>query len=242
MTSTDTDDAKQAARERVWASLDQAGQALPPGAHGRIPNFCGRDTAARRLAGLPAWKSARVIKANPDKAQHPVRIAALEACKLLYMAVPRLATIEPFYCLDPAALAVPAADVTTGDGAARHAPRIGIENMQPVDLVICGTVAVSRSGTRVGKGAGYSDIEIALLTEAGLIGPQTVIATTVHDLQVIDAELPETEHDFRVDLIITPTQAIHCGPHPRPRGLYWDHLTPAKIAAIPALASRHERD
>jgi 5-formyltetrahydrofolate cyclo-ligase len=238
MTSPGTDHAKQAAREQVWASLDQTGQALPPGPHGRIPNFRGSDTAARRLAELSAWQAARVIKANPDKAQHPVRIAALEAGKLLYMAVPRLATIEPFYCMDPTVLAVPAADVTTGDGAARHAPRIGLENMQPVDLVICGTVAVSRSGIRIGKGAGYSDIEIALLTEAGLIGPQTAIATTVHDLQIIDADLPETEHDFRVDLIITPTQVIRCGPHPRPRGLYWDHLSPAKIAAIPALAIR----
>lgn len=107
--------------------------------------------------------------------------------------------------------------------------------------MICGTVAVSRSGTRIGKGAGYSDIEIALLTEAGLIGPQAVIATTVHDLQIIDADLPETEHDFRVDLIITPSQVIHCGPSRRPRGLYWDHLSPAKIAAIPALASRQQR-
>jgi 5-formyltetrahydrofolate cyclo-ligase len=241
MTSADTDDAKQAARERVWASLDQAGQALPPGAHDRIPNFRGRDTAASRLAGLPAWQSARVIKANPDKAQHPVRIAALDAGKLLYMAVPRLATVEPFYHLDPAALTVPVADAVTSDGAASHAARIAVENMQPVDLVICGTVAVNHSGTRIGKGAGYSDIEIALLTEAGLIGPHTTIVTTVHDLQVVDADLPETEHDFRVDLIITPTQVIRCDPHPRPRGLYWEHLTSAKIAAIPALASRRER-
>jgi 5-formyltetrahydrofolate cyclo-ligase len=241
MTSTDIDHAKQEARERVWVSLDQTSHALPPGAHGRIPDFRGSDTAARRLTQLPAWQSAHVIKANPDKAQHPVRVAALDDRKLLYMAVPKLATMEPFYHLDPSALTVPASDATTREGAARHASRIGIENMRPVDLVICGTVAVNRSGARIGKGAGYSDIEIALLTEAGLIGPQTTIATTVHDLQIIDADLPETEHDFRVDLIITPSETIHCDPAQRPRGLYWDHLSPAKIAAIPTLASRHGR-
>jgi 5-formyltetrahydrofolate cyclo-ligase len=35
---------------------------------------------------------------------------------------------------------------------------------------------------------------------------QTTIATTVHRLQVVDAELPESGHDFRVDLIVTPWQ------------------------------------
>ncbi len=65
--------------------------------------------------------------------------------------------------------------------------------MRPVDLVVCGSVAVDRRGARLAKGAGYSDIELALLQEAGLIRPQTTIATTVHALQVIDEDLPEAE-------------------------------------------------
>ena len=91
---------------------------------------------------------------------------------------------------------------------------------------------------RLGKGAGYSDIEVALLQEAGLIGPDTVITTTVHPLQVIGEALPETEHDFSVDLIVTPDEVIACEPQRRPTGLYWNNLTPAKIAAIPVLAAR----
>jgi NAD(P)-dependent dehydrogenase (short-subunit alcohol dehydrogenase family) len=35
--------------------------------------------------------------------------------------------------------------------------------MRPVNLVVCGSVAVNRRGVRLGKGAGYSDIEVALL-------------------------------------------------------------------------------
>ena len=57
-----------------------------------------------------------------------------------------------------------------------------------------------------------------------------MIATTVHPLQVIDAALPETEHDFSVNLIVTPDQVIECGPPRRPSGLYWEHLTEDKIA------------
>lgn len=235
MTGSEADRGKRTIRERVWASLDQAGAAFQPTTTGRIPDFRGKETAASRLAALPAWQAAAVVKANPDKAQHPVRVAALTQGKLLYMAVPRLATPKPFYLLDPGLLAVPAAKATTSDGAARHARTVPVADMPSVDLVVCGTVAVSPSGARVGKGGGFSDIEVAMLTEAGLIRPDTVIVTTVHDLQVLDEDLPETEHDFSVDVIVTPTQVIACGPPRRPLGLYWDHLDPGQISAIPAL-------
>src|SRR6266545_1220701 len=94
----------------------------------------------------------------------------------------------------------------------------------------------SWQGVLGGKGAGYSDIEVALLTEAGLIGPETAIVTTVHQLQVVDDELPETEHDFSVDMIVTPDEVIECGPPRRPNGIVLRHLTEEKIAAIPVLA------
>lgn len=76
--------------------------------------------------------------------------------------------------------------------------------------MICGSVAVSPRGVRIGKGAGYSDIEVALLTEAGLLTDRTTIVTTVDDLQVVDDNLPETDHDFSVDVIVTPTRVLFC--------------------------------
>jgi 5-formyltetrahydrofolate cyclo-ligase len=233
----DIDQAKRRAREKVWSRLDGAGVALPPGAQGRIPNFVGADLAAERLAALPAWQNAKVVKSNPDAAQLPVRLRALAEDKLLYMAVPKIADIRPFYLLDPAHLAATPAEIVTGAGAAAHAPKVAVNEMQPVDLVVCGSVAVNRDGVRIGKGAGYSDIEVALLTEAGLVGPSTVIATTVHPLQVVDRPLPESPHDFSVDLIVTPDEVIECRPHRPPTGIYWASLSPEKIQAIPALAS-----
>ena len=53
------------------------------------------------------------------------------------------------------------------------ARKIGVEDMRRVDIVVCGSVAVNRRGTRLGKGAGYSDIEVALLQESGRIGPRS---------------------------------------------------------------------
>ncbi len=222
---------------RMWDLLERE-DVVEHGVHGYIPAFTGADAAADRLAQLPAWLAAEVIKAVPDRAQQPVREQALRDGKLLYMAVPKLADDLPFYLLDPASLAVPPAEAASREEAARAARKISVAQMRPVDLVICGSVAVNRDGARLGKGAGYSDIEVALLQEAGLIGPNTVIATTVHPLQVISEALPETEHDFSVNLIVTPDEVIECGPPRRPGGLYWEHLTAEKIAAIPVLATR----
>lgn len=55
-----------------------------------------------------------------------------------------------------------------------------------MDLVVCGSVAVNRNGSRLGKGGVYADLETALLAEIGLVTEETVIATTVHRSQVVD--------------------------------------------------------
>jgi 5-formyltetrahydrofolate cyclo-ligase len=235
--SAGIDEAKQAIRRRVWDLL-VAEHVVEPGVHGYIPAFVGAEAAADRLAGLAEWRAARVVKAVPDRAQKPVRERALRDGKLLYVAVPKLAAELPFFVLDPAGLATAPAEAAAREHAARHARKVAVKDMRRVDVVVCGSVAVNRRGSRLGKGAGYSDIAVALLQEAGRIGPSTVIVTTVHPLQVVDDVMPETEHDFSVDLIVTPDEVIECEPPRRPTGLYWNNLTAAKIAAIPVLAAR----
>lgn len=231
-----TEEAKQAIRERIWRLLDQQGAPPPPGAAGRIPNFVGAETAADRLAQLPVWQAATVVKANPDKAQLPVRARALAEGKLLYMAVPNLAEERPFYLLDRERLSIPPAEAASSKVAATVARTAAADELRPVDVVIGGSVAVNRDGARIGKSAGYSDLEVALLIEAGRLPAEALIVSTVHPLQVVDEALPETEHDFRVDLIVTPDEVIACGPPRRPPGLMWEQPDAAKIAAIPALA------
>jgi 5-formyltetrahydrofolate cyclo-ligase len=76
------------------------------------------------------------------------------------------------------------------------------------------------------------------MQEAGLISPHTLIVTTVHSLQVVKEVLPESEHDFRVDLIVTQDETIEYPAHPRPPGIIWEHLATDSIAAIPALENR----
>ncbi|MFD2466277.1 hypothetical protein [Amycolatopsis silviterrae] len=54
----------------------------------------------------------------------------------------------------------------------------------------------------------------------------------------VDDDIPDTDHDFSVDVIVTPDEVIYCEPRRRPQGIVWEHLSEEKIRAIPVLASR----
>jgi 5-formyltetrahydrofolate cyclo-ligase len=221
-------EAKQRVRERIWRALEEGGAARFPGTRGRIPNFRGAEAAAERLAELPEWEAAAVVKSNPDAPQLPVRRRARRDGKRLYMAVPRLAEDAPFVRVE--------GDPTIRKALAEGTPA-GVEELGHVDLVVCGTVAVNRQGVRVGKGGGYSDIEFGLLVEAELVDDSTTIVTTVHPLQVLDEDLAETAHDFRVDIVVTPDEVVRTGAPRRPPGIIWDHLDDDTIDSIPVLAA-----
>ncbi len=237
--------AKAALRQQVWSEMSAARVARFPGAAGRIPNFAGAETAAERLRVTDVWQAAATVKANPDSAQLPVRQRALEDGKTVYMAVPRLAGTEPFFALDPGHLSEPSRKAASIRGASRSARRVTLAELPPVDLVVMGCVAAGEDGARLGKGGGFADLEFALAAAAGLIGPQTVSVTTVHELQVCAAgTVPLTGHDVPVDLIITPERVIDCRPRHRPRpaaGICWEDLTEEKIAAIPLLSAQRAR-
>ncbi len=225
-------------REEVWSALRAARVARFPGAEGRIPNFVGAEAAAERLRGVAAWKDARTMKANPDAPQWPVRQRALEDGKTLYMAVPRLAEAKPFFLLDPVRLADSPRQASSIKGASRSGVPVDVADLEPVELVVAGCVAVGEDGSRLGKGGGFSDLELAVAAEAGLIDRSTVVVTTVHELQVRPVgAIPITPHDIHVDVVVTPERVVEC---PRPRGygaprLRWDELTDEKVASIPLL-------
>ena len=235
--------AKAALRQDVWTAMRAAKVARFPGAAGRIPNFTGAEAAAERLRSQPAWQAASAVKSNPDSAQWPVRQRALEDGKTVYMAVPRLAGPEPFFALDPARLSEPPRKAASISGATRSARRVALADLSPVNLVVMGCVAAGEDGARLGKGGGFADLEFALATAAGLIGPHTVCVTTVHEIQVCPAgTIPVTSHDVPLDVIVTPERVIDCRPDgPRPAaGICWDDLTNTQRKIPVLLALRHE--
>lgn len=233
-------EAKAALREQMWRNLSAPGIARFPRPEGRIPNFVGAEAAAERLRATPIWQAAQTIKANPDSPQLPVRERALADGKIVYMAVPRLAAEKPFFLLDPEKLRAAPRAAASIKGAARLGRPVDVSELSPVDLVVTGCVAVGRDGRRLGKGGGFSDLELAIAAEAGLIGARTRIVTTVHDAQVLPAGvIPVTEHDFPLDLIVTPTELIRVPRSRRRPRIVWRELTPEKIAAIPLLSRLH---
>lgn len=228
--------AKADLREVVWGRLINVKASRFPGARGRIPNFVGAEAAAERLRQTEEWVAAATLKSNPDSPQWPVRQRALEDGKLVFMAVPRLAQPDPFFCLDPDDLADTPRAASSIKGASRSARTVRVEEMEPVDLVVTGCVAVDPTGARLGKGGGFSDLEYALAWEAGLIGPSTVVATTVHETQVVEPDtIPLTDHDVALDLIVTPERVIPCGGRRDSPRVRWEELTEEKIASIPLL-------
>jgi len=193
--------------------------------------------AARLLSILPEWQRAKNIKANPDSPQRPVSHLALSSDKTVFMAVPRLREKKCIIKLDP--LKIPSKkfhEASWIKGAFRYGIPVHPEEIPQIDLIVAGSVAVNKKGSRIGKGGGYSDLEYAIGWEFGFVKEDVVILTTVHSLQIMDGDLPETDHDFRIDFIVTPEEIISTGREGgRPKGIIRDDLTEKKIAETPIL-------
>lgn len=230
---------KDRLRTEVWSRLKQA-RASVRDPVGHIPNFVGAEQAADRLTMLPIWQQAQVIKCNPDSPQTFVRLRALQAGKRLYMAVPRLSQRRCFVELSAAALQqrqIPLQQAATMKTALQVGRLVGFDEMAAIDLVVVGCVAVTRQGGRTGKGAGFADLELAMLREFGLVQETTPIVTTVHPLQIVDnAHLPMQPHDWALSWIVTPTEVIEThSTHPPPSGLDWETIRPDQYQKIPIL-------
>ncbi|MHB8778444.1 MAG: 5-formyltetrahydrofolate cyclo-ligase [Anaerolineales bacterium] len=235
---------KDGLRIEVWSTLETTGTGIGP-AFSRIPNFAGADKAAARLAELPVWKNAKVVKCNPDPPQIPVRLRALQDGKVLYTPVPELVKDFPFVELNPEILrhkGIAFETVAAIDGALEHGRRVNFQDMRPFDLVVVGCVAVTRNGGRTGKGGGFADLELGIFREMELVKPDTPIVTTVHALQVVnDGRIVMVAHDSALHWIITPDEVIETHTlYPQPRGVDWDAVQPDQYQNIPFLISLRE--
>ncbi len=234
---------KDQIRQKIWQLLTREKVArFPFPIRGRIPNFQGAEEAAHRLNELSLWQKARVIKCNPDSPQTSVRKKALLEGKKIYMAVPRLREEKCFVELDPKRLkSQDIAFAATIKGAFKLGRQVSLEEMEPIDLIVAGSVAVSRDGARVGKGGGYSDLEYALARTAGLVDESTPIVTTVHSLQITEESWEMLVHDIPLDFIITPDEIFETNHnYPKPEGIYWNILKPEMLENIPVLRKRRE--
>ncbi|XP_033638791.1 methenyltetrahydrofolate synthase domain-containing protein-like [Asterias rubens] len=238
---------KASIRQKVWDFLEAKNIAcFPRPVHHRIPNFQGAAAANERLKQLDAFQRAKTVKVNPDKPQEHARFLTLEARKTLLVPTPRLRTGLFNQIVPPSN---PNKDdlrkCSTSQGVKQFSFPIGLDSKIIVDIVIIGSVAVSRKGYRIGKGEGYADMEFAMMYTMGAVNQNTIVATTVHDCQVMDT-IPDHligSHDLTVDYILTPTEMIKCDcDRQKPSGIVWSKLDAEKFAQIPILKTLRWRE
>lgn len=154
---------------------------------------------------------------------------------------------------------------------AQHGTPVSLYESYNVDLVVVGSTAVCpTTGARVGKGEGFAELEWGILTQQGnLDADKVLVVTTVHDSQVFDGGCEPwktllaqsengdddgnnnsnntpfgtlTQHDVPVDIIVTPTRIIRVPNRlPKPSGVFWELLSPQKLAQIRVLQELKRR-
>ncbi len=223
---------KSQIRKHIWQQLREQNQArFPFPVEGRIPNFKGAEQAASRITNTSEWRAARVIKINPDSPQKKLRQWAMEQHKTLVVPTPRLQ--DGFLLLDN--LSDRAQKAATIKGARQWGTKTPVTQIPPIDMIISGSVGVSKKGQRVGKGHGYSELEFAIAQEVNKITPETVVATTVHEIQIVE-EIKTSSHDVPLDIIATPEKLIRVDHQmERPTGIEWDKITTDMLEEIPLL-------
>lgn len=207
-----------------------------PKPFGRIPNFKGVTEASEKLLELEDFQQAKAIIVGPDKPLETVRLLSLENGKDLYVPIPRLKNwlLKKLSKDDNADIK----KVVNRWGIENTGKPVDLEEELHIDLLVMGSVAVSKEGHRIGKGKGYSDLEYAILKVMKAVDENTIIVTVVHDSQVFD-ELPVDlfkKHDVPVDYIVTPTQVIKVETClPKPAGVYWDLLSKKRVTFMDTL-------
>uniref|UniRef100_A0A0K8VYT0 Methenyltetrahydrofolate synthase domain-containing protein n=1 Tax=Bactrocera latifrons TaxID=174628 RepID=A0A0K8VYT0_BACLA len=239
-TNVPTEPNKRSLRVQTWKKIQDNKCGVGFNAiFNRIPGFVDSDKAAKLLSETEEFKKAENIKVNIDRALHSVKLETLLAGKNLYL--PGTRDSKAIYLK----VDVPAdatddqkKEILNVQDVQQHRTEITLENKVKLDMVVIGSVVVSRDGYRIGRGNGYADQDIGLLTEIGSITPDTVIATMVHDLQVVDS-LPKElfqKYDTPVDLIVTPTEVIHVSKRlPRSPGIFWELLSERRLKIVPVL-------
>ncbi|XP_055613188.1 uncharacterized protein LOC129759699 [Uranotaenia lowii] len=241
---------KRTLRLDVWRKVRELKLAtsIPFTPYNKIPSFKGSDKAAELLAGTEEFQKAKSVKVNIDLSQEQIKLEVLKAKKTLF--IPSTHRSASVYAkIKPCNLEEMDADrqkrlIKLKDGEDTF-DEIDINNVEPLDIVVVGSCVVSREGHRIGKGNGYVDLDIGILTELGIITKDTLIVTTVHDSQVVDTLPGELfqPFDLALDMIVTPTEVIRTKTKlPRPTGIHWGLLSSRRIEIVPVLKAIKERE
>lgn len=231
-------------REQIAAAISREMRAVAePDSHFHldfsqfIPGFVGSAAAAARLADFACYREAKQVFVTPDNGLLPLRRRLLEEGRDIVL---------PSYGLHRGFILIEAAAVPPGqalfaswlDGVDHFGRPVSLAELKargPFDLIVAGASAVTLAGLRFGMGAHYLDVEWGIFAETGLAGADTTVAALVHDLQVVDADLPIRPTDVLADRIVTPTRTLNVPVAARPAGLDWSLVDDCGLSDAPPL-------
>jgi len=220
--------AEQLAKQALREEMALRSVAPPKGLSGK---------AAELLRRESAYRTARQVFVSPVPALQQVRINCLLDGKDLVVPAPGLK--DGFYLLKPYSVAfhqLPHSVSMKGFAKAGHRlSRPELESLA-VSLLVTDAVAVDHQGSRLGDGLGFFDLSVAILAEMGAISRDALVATFIHEEQMVEQPLPTACWDVPTDIIVTEQQVYrteHVSAPPRP--IFWEHLTDKKIRKITPL-------
>lgn len=239
---------KRTIRLETWHKIKELKPLRRYSVFNKIPNFVGSEKAAELLAETEEFKNANSIKVNIDMAQEPIKLEVVKHHKTLF--VPPAQKSPNVYakiknCNPDELDLVTQKKIIKLQGSEDTFEEIDINGIEKLDMVVVGSCAVDRLGHRIGKGNGYVDLDVGILIYLGVITKDTLIVTTVHDLQVYET-LPENlfkTYDLPLDLIVTPTEVIRVEKRlTRPAGIEWNLLSSRRLEIVPVLKEIKERE
>jgi len=235
---------KQKLRRKIWRDVEDV-VSFPKPITGRIPNFHGQDESSVFLARTDEFRRAKVIKVHPSLNARKLRAQVLETHKLLL--VPPLPGYDFLY------YAVQHTDVRERNFAWAATKRgfnqlglpLHLKEIPRIDLIVVGSTVVTKEGCRLGKGKGYGEVEYGILRDLGVVDDNTVVATLVHEKQIVSVEEFPSDYlepwDLPVDIISTPKRVIYTdGFLPKPKGILWEKISSLMMEDIGALKELKE--
>jgi 5-formyltetrahydrofolate cyclo-ligase len=239
-------DFKDVIRGRVWSELMK--YAKPDSRfhydfNEFIPDFSGSEKCVEKIINMDLYREGNLFFIAPDNSLELLRYRVIIDRKSFVM--PTYGIKRGFLYLDRAMVPEGKEDyASTLDGAERFGRYVGLREiggMGRFDALFTGASVVSIYGVRYGKGHGYFDLEWGMLREIGSVDDSTPIVVVVHDVQVIDIDLPASHYDTVADYIVTPTKIIKIESRGmKPRGIDWSRIREEFIEGIPPLKELRE--
>ena len=138
---------KKEIREKIWDYIDKHELVeFPKPVTDRIPNIKGIEKAGERLLEVKEFQNAKVVTVNQDKPQEMARYYTMQKEKELLVPSPRLRTGLFNKIVPPTKEEEDLRKCATQRGVIYHRTPVALETETKIDVVITGSVAVSKKG------------------------------------------------------------------------------------------------